>query len=89
MFVKLVIGTYIYYNFSKLFRSTNAAVETKILSLDVAALPEIHWNDTRTNLFWVLRNTKDELKPFDLDQENLDQYFELSVVKWESNWNLP
>jgi len=72
MFVKLALGIYIYTKVSNLIMMKDAAVETKIKSLDVIHLPEVSWESSNTALFWTMRITKDEEKPFFLDYENLD-----------------
>ena len=87
--VKVVMGIYVYMNFMKLFMMEDAQIETKIFSLNLTAHPEVDYDDAKSTIFWVMRKTENSQRPFMLDTEEIDQYFEFSAVQWDSNWYLP
>ena len=62
--VKVVMGIYVYMNFMKLFMMEDAQVETKIFSLKLDEHPEVDYEDAKSTIFWVMRNTIDFQRVF-------------------------
>ena len=67
----------------------DAAVETKFSSLKLDEYPEIDYEDAKSTIFWVMRKTDKYQRPFMLDTEGIETYFEFSAIQWDSNWYLP
>lgn len=87
--VKALIYIYIYMCAMKLFMIEDAQIETKIKNLDLDELGEVDYQDAKSSLFWVLRKTDEKQRSFFINDTDVDQYLEFSVIQWDSNWNLP
>ena len=81
---------YVVNKFERLIYKLNEEISTKILSVDVEKV-DVNFEEAKTMLFWVLRETEGYQRPLKLDRDDivLEQYIELSAIQWESNWHLP
>ena len=80
LLVKTMMTVYIYMNVMKLVGIEDAAVETKIMNLDLEELGEIDYEQARSTVFWVMRKTDGAQTNFFLDEPNIDSYQEFSVI---------